>query len=415
MDATAAAPPPPAAAHRLRPALLWAGATILIVTMAESLLGEPYGVGHGVQRPGPLAAVGVDLLAAVLLRRFPVAVFGMLLSAGLGMALTEELLPLNLRIGHLLPAAAALCYLVTVRSGKVAMRALGVSVAVMAGYQVVQASRGVDVQLGQVQYPAALMMLFAWSIGLSVRQAREAASAARTQATEQAITAERLRIARELHDMVAHSIGIIAIQAGVGSRVIGTQPDEARKALQAIEETSRETLAGLRRTLVALRQADPQGAGPVSSEPMAGLADLERLAEATATAGVRVEVGWSGERRPLPADIELSAFRIVQEAVTNVVRHAGTGHCRVSVGYGDEELSVDVVDEGRGVTGPVPGRGFGLVGMRERVGLLHGRFEAGPRPGGGFRVAAVLPLPAPAPAVVGARPGPDVADAAEVR
>lgn len=115
------------------------------------------------------------------------------------------------------------------------------------------------------------------------------------------------------------------------------------------------------------------------------------------------------------ADIELSAFRIVQEAVTNVVRHAGTGHCRVSVGYGDEELSVDVVDEGRGVTGPVPGRGFGLVGMRERVGLLHGRFEAGPRPGGGFRVAAVLPLPAPAPAVVGARPGPDVADAAEVR
>ncbi|GGV32014.1 two-component sensor histidine kinase [Kitasatospora herbaricolor] len=412
MDVTPAAPPPPAAAHRLRSALLWAGATILIVTVAESLLGEPYGVGHGVQRPGPLAAVGFDLLAAVLLRRFPVAVFGMLLSAGLGMALTEELLPLNLRIGHLLPAAAALCYLVTVRSGTVALRALGVSVAVMAGYQVVQAERGVDVQLGQVQYPAALMMLFAWSIGLSVRQAREAASAARTQATEQAITAERMRIARELHDMVAHSIGIIAIQAGVGSRVIGSQPDEARKALQAIEETSRETLAGLRRTLVALRQADPQGAGPVPSEPMAGLADVERLAAATATAGVRVEVCRSGERRPLPADIELSAFRIVQEAVTNVVRHAGTGHCRVSVGYGDEELSVEVVDEGRGVTGPAPGRGFGLVGMRERVALLHGRFEAGPRPGGGFRVAAVLPLPAPASAVVTARPLPD---AAEVR
>ncbi|OKI12165.1 hypothetical protein A6A07_19950 [Streptomyces sp. CB03911] len=396
----------------MRPALLWAGATILIVTVAESLLGEPYGVGEGVQRPGPLAAVGVDLLAAVLLRRFPVAVFGMLLSAGFGMALTEELLPLNLRIGHLLPAAAALCYLVTVRSGKVAMRALGVSVAMMAGYQVVQAERGVDVQLGQVQYPAALMMLFAWSIGLSVRQAREAASTARTQATEQAIIAERLRIARELHDMVAHSIGIIAIQAGVGSRVIGTQPDEARKALQAIEATSRETLAGLRRTLVALRQADPQAAGPVSSEPMAGLADVERLAAATAAAGVRVEVRWSGERRPLPPDIELSAFRIVQEAVTNVVRHAGAGHCRVSVGYGDEELSVEVVDEGRGVTGPAPGRGFGLVGMRERVALLHGRFEAGPRPGGGFRVAAVLPLPAPASAVVTARPLPD---AAEVR
>lgn len=412
MDVTTAAPPPPAAAHRLRPALLWAGATVLIVTVSESLLGEPYGVGEGVQRPGPLAAVGVDLLAAVLLRRLPLPVFGLLLSAGLGMALTEELLPLNLRIGHLLPAAAALCYLATVRSRRVALGALGVSLVLMAGYQVVQASRGADVQLGQVQYPAALMMLFAWLIGHSVRQSREAASVARTQATEQAITAERLRIARELHDMVAHSIGIIAIQAGVGSRVIGTQPEEAGKALRAIEETSRETLAGLRRTLVALRQADPQGLDLLSSAPAPGLADVERLAAATATAGVRVEVCWSGERRPLPADIELSAFRIAQEAVTNVVRHAGTGHCRVSVGYGDEELSVEVVDEGRGVTGPAPGRGFGLVGMRERVGLLHGRFEAGPRPGGGFRVAAVLPLPAPASAVVAARPLPD---AAEVR
>ncbi|MET9613896.1 sensor histidine kinase [Kitasatospora indigofera] len=412
MDVTTAAPPPPAAAHRLRPALLWAGATVLIVTVAESLLGEPYGVGEGVQRPGPLAAVGVDLLAAVLLRRLPLPVFGLLLSAGLGMALTEELLPLNLRIGHLLPAAAALCYLATVRSRRVALGALGVSLVLMAGYQVVQAEQGVDVQLGQVQYPAALMMLFAWLIGHSVRQSREAASVARTQATEQAITAERLRIARELHDMVAHSIGIIAIQAGVGSRVIGTQPEEAGKALRAIEETSRETLAGLRRTLVALRQADPQGLDLLSSAPAPGLADVERLAAATATAGVRVEVCWGGERRPLPADIELSAFRIAQEAVTNVVRHAGTGHCRVSVGYGDEELSVEVVDEGRGVTGPAPGRGFGLVGMRERVGLLHGRFEAGPRPGGGFRVAAVLPLPAPASAVVAARPLPD---AAEVR
>ncbi|MCX5210421.1 sensor histidine kinase [Kitasatospora sp. NBC_00240] len=413
MDVTPAAPPSLAAAHRMRPALLWAGATILIVTIAESLLGEPYGVDHGVQRPGPLAAVSVDLLAAVLLRRFPVPVFGMLLSAGLGMALTEELLPLNLRIGHLLPAAAALCYLVTVRSGTVAMRALGVSLALMAGYQVVQAVLGVDVQLGQVQYPAALMMLFAWLIGLSVRQAREAASASRARATEQAITAERLRIARELHDMVAHSIGIIAIQAGVGSRVIGTQPDEARRALQAIEATSRETLAGLRRTLVALRQADPQGVGPVSSEPVAGLADVERLAAATAAAGVRVEVRRSGERRPLPPDIELSAYRIVQEAVTNVVRHAGTGHCRVSVDYGDEELSVEVVDEGRGAGGS-SARGFGLLGMRERVGLLHGRFEAGPRPGGGFRVAAVLPLPAGAPAVVTAAPAqaPDAVEAA---
>ncbi|GGX64040.1 sensor histidine kinase [Streptomyces hiroshimensis] len=245
--------------------------------------------------------------------------------------------------------------------------------------------------------------------GLLIRERREHAVALRAQEVGEAVTAERLRIARELHDMVAHSIGIIAIQAGVGGRVIRTQPEEAREALRAIEATSRETLSGLRRTLVSLRQAD-RGATPSEPSPLApspGLADLEQLAAATADAGVRVELRRSGEQRPVPADIDLSAYRIVQEALTNVVRHAGTGRCRVTIGYGDEELSVEVVDEGRGTggTGNGSAHGFGIIGMRERAGLLHGRFSAGPRPEGGFRVAAGLPLPAPAPAgvPVGAR------------
>ncbi|MFC9824012.1 sensor histidine kinase [Streptomyces erythrochromogenes] len=193
--------------------------------------------------------------------------------------------------------------------------------------------------------------------------------------------------------------GIVAIQAGVGSRVIETQPDQAREALRAIEATSRETLSGLRRTLVALRQAD---GGPAAAQgsplaPSPGLADIERLAAATADAGVRVEVRRSGDQRPVPADIGLSAYRIVQEALTNVVRHAGTGRCRVAIGFGREELCVEVVDDGPGAgaaAGPAS-HGFGLVGMRERVGLLRGHLSAGPRPGGGFRVAARLPLPAP--------------------
>ncbi|OIJ99448.1 hypothetical protein BIV25_10325 [Streptomyces sp. MUSC 14] len=243
-----------------------------------------------------------------------------------------------------------------------------------------------------------LALIASCMVGLLFRERREHAVALRAQEVAEAVTAERLRIARELHDMVAHSIGIVTIQAGVAGRVIDTQPGEAREALRAIEDTSRQTLSGLRRTLVALRRADPDttaaaGAGEDSLAPVPGLADLERLAAATAGAGVRVEVHVGGEQRPLPAELDLAAYRIVQEALTNVVRHAGTGHCRVAVDYGDEELTVEVVDDGLGATGPGPGHGFGIIGMRERAGLLHGRLSAGPRPEGGFRVVARLPLP----------------------
>ncbi|MFD9353442.1 sensor histidine kinase [Streptomyces sp. NPDC060031] len=254
-----------------------------------------------------------------------------------------------------------------------------------------------------------LAMAASATVGLLSRERREHAVVLRSQEVAEAVTAERLRIARELHDMVAHSIGIIAIQAGAGSRVIQTRPEAAREALRAIEATSRETLSGLRRTLVALRQADldeaatgASGASGASGQaplvPSPGLADIERLAAATADAGVRVDVRLSGEQRPLPAEIDLSAYRIVQESLTNVVRHAGTGRCRVAIDYGDEELSVEIVDEGRGATGNGSAHGFGIVGMRERVSLLHGHLSAGPRPeGGGFRVTARLPLPLPAP------------------
>ncbi|WP_229848494.1 sensor histidine kinase [Streptomyces melanogenes] len=252
---------------------------------------------------------------------------------------------------------------------------------------------------------ALLAMAAACTAGLLSRERREHAVQLRAQAVAEAVVAERLRIARELHDMVAHSIGIIAIQAGVGSRVIETQPEEAREALRAIESTSRETLSGLRRTLVALRRTDPDAevSGRAPHAPSPGLADLERLAATTADAGVRVDVSRGGQQRPLPADIDLSAYRIVQEALTNVVRHAGTGRCRVAIDYGDEELSVEIVDDGRGATEDGPAHGFGIVGMRERVALLHGRITAGPRAEGGFRVAARLPLPVSAAVGVEAR------------
>jgi signal transduction histidine kinase len=163
--------------------------------------------------------------------------------------------------------------------------------------------------------------------------------------------------------------------------------------MRAVETTGRETLAGLRRMLVALRAADAgHGDGRDVAQQAAGLDDVDRLAAATTAAGVHVEVRRRGEARPLPPEIDLSAFRIIQESVTNVVRHSGTHACRVTVDYGDDELVLEVTDHGRG-HGTSTDTGFGLAGMKERVALLHGEFSAAPRPEGGFRVAARLPVP----------------------
>jgi len=241
----------------------------------------------------------------------------------------------------------------------------------------------------------AVVTIIAWLIGTSIRQAQARAELRRVQAAAQTTLAERLRIARELHDIVAHSIGIIAIQAGAGRRVFDTSPDQARDALAAIEATSRETLSGLRRMMTGLRHADPEpGPGQAPPGPAPGLADLEQLAATALDAGVKVEVDWRGRREPLPADIDLSAFRIIQEAVTNVVRHADTDQCQVVIDQQDGQLSIEVTDSGRG--GSAVRTGYGITGMRERAALLGGDFSAGPRPCGGFRVAARLPLPAPA-------------------
>src|ERR1700735_1681740 len=257
----------------------------------------------------------------------------------------------------------------------------------------------VRVSAGAPPCPVAvpLFTIIAWLIGHSIRQAQARTELVRVQAAAQAAMEERLRIARELHDMGAHRIGIIAIQAGSGRSVFDARPGEAREALAAIEATSRETLSGLRRMVTGLRRAGPEpGSWLAPLGPAPGLADIDRLAATALDAGVRVEVDvdWRGSREPLPPDIDLSAFRIIQEAVTNVVRHAGTDRCKVCIGQQDGQLSIEVTDSGHG--GSTAGTGYGITGMRERAALLGGDFSAGPRPGGGFRVAARLPVPAPA-------------------
>ncbi len=284
----------------------------------------------------------------------------------------------------------AICYIAATRTRRVWATGL----AVVGAGLLIPGPGGLD--LAQLRVGVALVTIIAWLIGHSIRQAQSQAELRRVQAAAQTVMAERLRIARELHDIVAHSIGIIAIQAGAGRRVFDARPAEARDALAAIEATSRESLSGLRRMVTGLRHAEP-GPGPGQAPPLGpapGLADIERLAAMTLDAGVKVDVDWHGSREPLPADIDLSAFRIIQEAVTNVVRHAGTSQCRVLIGQQDGQLSIEVTDSGRG--GAATGTGYGITGMRERAALLGGDFSAGPRPGGGFRVAARLPVPAPA-------------------
>src|ERR1700733_12224192 len=213
-----------------------------------------------------------------------------------------------------------------------------------------------------VQSAGQLVFLFAvaWVFGGVYRKRREYLEALHEQTAARVVVTERLRIARELHDSVAHSIGIITVLSGAAARVMETKPEQTRQALTGIETTSRETLLELQRMLGALRRAEPDDAMPRAAPlaPADSLADVPQLAERTADAGVRVHVTWRGEQRPLPPEIELSAFRIIQESVTNVVRHSGARTCRVAVGYEPKGVTIEVVDDGddglggAGATGP---------------------------------------------------------------
>lgn len=243
-----------------------------------------------------------------------------------------------------------------------------------------------------------MMVGIAWGVGYLVRQRRITAA----QQRERAAAEERLRIAREMHDVLAHSMSVIAVQASLGHYVIGSRPDEAATALGVIETTSREALAEMRGLLGVLRQREPgtsgrgeEGAG-VSETPLGpapGLADLDHLLAGSADAGVEAALEVKGRPRQLPPGIELSTYRIVQEALTNVAKHSAATRCQVIVEHRHDELLVEVTDDGAGVLAEsrTPA-GHGLVGMRERVELHRGRFAAGPLPEGGFRVTARIPL-----------------------
>jgi len=415
----------------------------------------------------PLAIVLV-LVAVVAVgrrRRRPTVMLGVLLAGSVIVTMLS-----GPRIGGLtyfLPVAYVL-YLVaaTYEHRRAAARVLIAVFATLLADAVLLHLTGSNADPNSGLVSAALFVIIAWFTGYTVRQRRRYALRLQDEAASKAVAEERLRIARELHDVVAHSMSVIAVQAGYGQYVIDTQPADARNALGAIQATSREALDEMRRMLGALRQADetdqreaaragsdpgtgadhpagdagdapgaagpgakaPGGSAPLSPAP--GLAELDRLISRTARAGVQVDVTRCGQARDLPASIDLSAYRIVQEGLTNVVKHARTNSCRVLIGYGQDELILEVTDNGAGLSAmagagiagrslalagagqgggvlPEPGGAFlpavsiggsghGIIGMRERVSLLGGEFSAGPLPGYGFQVSAHIPLPSEA-------------------
>ncbi|MBW5421968.1 sensor histidine kinase [Streptomyces sp. BG9H] len=247
----------------------------------------------------------------------------------------------------------------------------------------------------------------AWVLGDSIRTRRaylaqleeraDRLEREREAQSKVAVAAERARIARELHDVVAHNVSVMVVQADGAAYVMDTAPDQAKKALETISGTGRQALAEMRRLLGVLRTGEPEEGSEYVPQP--DVEQLDELIEQVRTSGLPVDYKVEGTPRPLPSGVELTAYRIVQEALTNTRKHGGANAgASVRLVYFDDGLGLLVEDDGKGAPhelyedGGADGRGHGLIGMRERVGMVGGTLDAGPRPGGGFRISALLPL-----------------------
>ncbi|WP_406451437.1 sensor histidine kinase [Streptomyces sp. NBC_00876] len=251
--------------------------------------------------------------------------------------------------------------------------------------------------------------VLAWVLGDSMRTRRayfdqleeRAARLEREREAQSkvAVAAERARIARELHDVVAHNVSVMVVQADGAAYVMDAAPDQARQALETISSTGRQALAEMRRLLGVLRTGDTRESGEYVPQP--DVEQIEDLIDQVRTSGLAVDFKVEGTPRPLPSGVELTAYRIVQEALTNTRKHGGpNAGASVRLVYFDDGLGLLVEDDGRGAAhelyedGGADGAGHGMIGMRERVGMVGGTLDAGPRPGGGFRISALLPLKA---------------------
>ena len=314
--------------------------------------------------------IGLCAAAVAVRHRWPIPAFATALLATVPQAAMNAVpAPADLAVPIVLYTIAAH------RRRTVSLTALGVALAVVAGWSVATSSRDWGLILVLVS-----LLLVAWAIGWGVwsRAAYVAElERERDQRAELAVAAERARITRELHDVVAHGLAVIVMQAQGGAAAFEKRPADTLAALDTIVATGRASLADMRQVL--------------TEAPMPGLARLPRLADEVRRAGTPVELRVDGTPRALPAGVDVSAYRIVQEALTNTMKHAGAGaRARVVVIYGSDELLIEAGDDGNAT--PDAGHGTGLRGMRERVALLNGELTTGPGPDGGYAIKARIPL-----------------------
>jgi signal transduction histidine kinase len=385
-----------------------------LIAIAVAVLGLASGLGARAQHQHmPLAAIPVLTAMGLVLyprRRYPAAVLGAV-AAGV-----VTLIALGASLGGSFLAVLCACYSAAVYGSR--RLAIGLVTGAVAAVVLIGIPQSLDVGHGvlrAIPVPTILAAAGAALFGLLIRSqfsARNAqlavmaeraewATAQREQEARRATLAERLRIARELHDIVAHHVSVVVIQAQGAQRVADREPDRARQAMADVERTARTALEEMRRMLGLLRSPD-DGEDTGSLDVARGMADIAALAGRMTGAGVAVTVRTTGEPYAVPEDVGLAVYRIAQEALTNVLKHAGPAHAEVHLHYG-EQLEITVTDDGRGAAAVLtgaepPGAGRGTTGMRERVAMLGGRFTAGPRPGGGFRVQAVIPRPGTPPA-----------------
>jgi signal transduction histidine kinase len=343
-------------------------------------------------------AVLVLTLPLLARRRFPfVLPVGMLAAAG----------AISFADGYLLPfsffaflALLTICFMLgAAAERRQALSGLAVALAVA----LIGVNNDPDNVVGDWLFVPAIFTLV-WAAGFALSRKLEQVAAAEERAlrveseradeARRAVAEERQRIARELHDVVAHSVSVMTIQAGGVRRLLPPEQERERAALEQIEQTGREALAEMRRLLGMLRQSTDEP----SLAPQPGMGSLGTLIQQIREAGLPVDYRIKGDPRPLPPGIDLSAYRIVQEALTNALKHGGPARTEVLVSYGRGALELEIVNDGGGeVNGGGDGSGHGLVGMRERVALYGGKLESGPRRGGGYAVRALLPVRRPGP------------------
>ena len=380
-----------------------------VIAAGVAVLGLASGLGARAQHEHmPLAAIPILTAMGLVLyprRRYPAAVLGAV-AAGV-----VALIALGASLGGSFLAVLCACYSAAVYGSRrlvIGLVAGAVAVIVLIGIpESFGFGRGV---LRAIPVPTILAAAGAVLFGLVIRsqfsartaqlavmaERAEWATAQREQEARRATLAERLRIARELHDIVAHHVSVVVIQAQGAQRVADREPARARQAMADVERTARTALEEMRRMLGLLRSPDDaEDSG--SLDVAHGAADIAALADRMTGSGVAVTVRTTGEPFGVPEDVGLALYRIAQEALTNVLKHAGPAHAEVHLHYG-EQLEITVADDGRGaaavLTGAAPpGAGRGITGMRERVAMLGGSITAGPQPGGGFRVYAVIPRP----------------------